>query len=258
MFSNYLKEKIIKHFFNIQSFSSPSNIYVGLFVGSPVNSGVEASYTNYSRMPVTFSAANNGSISQSSTIKFPLSGNAQSGTLTHYGLYDAETGGNLMSYGELDPQLNIVKDNMPRILGGSISVSISSSSSAGFSKLYINKILDFIFRKQSLSAPSLYLGLSSTDIDPSSNTFTELQCSGYNRKALTGMQYSSLGKVSNSAEVDFFSPTENDSTEIKSLIILDAQTSGNIILFDNSVPDQIPHKGDEVVIEAGKITYTLN
>jgi len=82
---------------------STGTVYAALFV-TPTNDtggGVEAAGGSYSRVLVGgFSVPVSGSSSNTSTATFP-SASAAWGTVTHFGLFDAVTAGNLLFHGPL-------------------------------------------------------------------------------------------------------------------------------------------------------------
>jgi hypothetical protein len=100
--SNYLENKVIDHFLCTSSTSAPSNVYMGLFTSNPTdaNSGTEVSGNGYSRQVITFNAASSGSATNSSAETFTASG-GNWGTITHFGIFDASTSGNLLYHGAL-------------------------------------------------------------------------------------------------------------------------------------------------------------
>tara|TARA_B100001939_G_scaffold326477_1_gene320011 strand:+ start:902 stop:1285 length:384 start_codon:yes stop_codon:yes gene_type:complete len=100
--SNYLENKVIDHFLGTSSTSAPSNVYMGLFTSNPTdaNSGTEVSGNGYSRQVITFNAASSGSATNSSAETFTASG-GNWGTITHFGIFDALTSGNLLYHGAL-------------------------------------------------------------------------------------------------------------------------------------------------------------
>ena len=100
--SNYLENKVIDHFLGTSSTSAPSNVYMGLFTSNPTdaNSGTEVSGNGYSRQVITFNAASSGSATNSSAETFTASG-GNFGTVTHFGIFDASTSGNLLYHGAL-------------------------------------------------------------------------------------------------------------------------------------------------------------
>ena len=100
--SNYLENKVIDHFLGTSSTSAPSNVYMGLFTSNPTdaNSGTEVSGNGYSRQVITFNAASSGSATNSSAETFTASG-GNWGPITHFGIFDASTSGNLLYHGAL-------------------------------------------------------------------------------------------------------------------------------------------------------------
>ena len=82
----------------------PANYYIGLSSTTPTTSGTgvtEPSGGAYARVQMTnMSQPNNGVITNTAAITFPESTGSW-GTLTHYVVYDAATGGNLLFYGAL-------------------------------------------------------------------------------------------------------------------------------------------------------------
>jgi len=115
--SDYLENKLIDHIFRATAYTAPTTIYVGLLTAAPndAGGGTEVSGNNYSRASLAASVSNwkstngttsgassgtGGSTSNASAITFATP-SASWGTVTHFGLYDAASGGNLLLYGSL-------------------------------------------------------------------------------------------------------------------------------------------------------------
>ena len=86
----------------------PTTYYLGLSKTAPNADGTgvsEMSGGAYARVSLAskLSAPNNGVVTNNKAISFPES-TASWGTVTHFLIYDAQTGGNLLMYGALDPQ----------------------------------------------------------------------------------------------------------------------------------------------------------
>lgn len=98
--STYLENAILNHTLRNVSFSPPTTVYVGLFLNDPTedDTGTEVSGGGYARQPATFSAPVAGSTSNNSDIEFPVAA-TNWGTITHLGIYDAVSGGNLLYHG---------------------------------------------------------------------------------------------------------------------------------------------------------------
>lgn len=117
--SNYLENKLVDHIFRAQSFSGPATLYVALFTSAPSDSGggTEVSGGNYARASVTSSLANwagtqsagsttassgtGGQTSNNGAITFNAPSGANWGTVTHFGIFDAASSGNLLFHGAL-------------------------------------------------------------------------------------------------------------------------------------------------------------
>lgn len=100
--SNYLENEILDHALGTGSWTSPSAVYLAIFTTNPTdaNSGTEVSGSGYARQEITFSAASSGTASNSTEETFTASG-GNFGTVTHWGIFDASSGGNLLFHGAL-------------------------------------------------------------------------------------------------------------------------------------------------------------
>jgi len=126
--SNYLENKVLDHTLRgtTGAYTAPTTIYVGLFTSSPTdaNSGTEVSGGSYARVVATFAnAATSGSISNTNLISFTTA-SASWGTITHIGLFDNSTGGNLMYWGALTVSKVIGNGDTFSISIGNLTVSI--------------------------------------------------------------------------------------------------------------------------------------
>lgn len=127
-FSNFLENKILDHTLRgvAGAYTAPTTIYVGLFTASPTdtNTGTEVSGGSYARQTITFgSAASNGSISNTATVTFPTA-TGNWGTITHIGLFDNSTGGNLMYWGAVTTSKSISSGDTFSISIGNLSINL--------------------------------------------------------------------------------------------------------------------------------------
>lgn len=105
--SDYLEGKILEHVLRNTAYSSPATVYVGLYTAAPNDAstgssgGTELSGNGYSRQSCAFGAASGGSISNSGTVTFGPNTTSGWGTVTHFGIFDASTNGNLLYWGAL-------------------------------------------------------------------------------------------------------------------------------------------------------------
>ena len=123
-FSNYLENALLNRVFNGAALSLPSTLYIGLFTAAPTDAGggTEVSGNNYSRLAVpadttNFPTATSGLIQNAVTLTFAIpSGNW--GTVTHIGIFDAATAGNLLVWGAL---------NSPRVITSRADVRMNQN-----------------------------------------------------------------------------------------------------------------------------------
>lgn len=101
--SNYLENKLVDHVLRNTAYTSPTTVYVALYKSDPTDadSGTEVSGGSYARKAASFSVPSDGSTSNSADIEFPVATGSW-GTVTHFGLKDALTSGNLLLHGKLE------------------------------------------------------------------------------------------------------------------------------------------------------------
>jgi hypothetical protein len=123
-FSNYLETKVLEHTFSNTAYTSPSTVYVGLFTSSPSEdgSGTEVSGGSYARQSGAFTTSGN-TATTSAAIEFPTA-TASWGTITHIGIYDASSAGNLLAYAALTASKAIASGDVFRIPTGDIDITL--------------------------------------------------------------------------------------------------------------------------------------
>lgn len=100
--SNYLEDALINAVLRNTSYSSPATVYLALYTSNPDegDTGTELSGNGYSRQSIAFNAPSNGAATNNGDVAFTASG-GNFGTVTHIGIFDAATTGNLLFYGAL-------------------------------------------------------------------------------------------------------------------------------------------------------------
>jgi hypothetical protein len=123
--SDYLENALLDAVLRNTPYTSPSQVYVALFTSDPTDAGTgtEVSGGGYTRQAVTFNAPSNGQVTNASDILFPVA-TASWGTVTHVGIYDAQTGGNLLFSGALTTSKTISTNDQLKIAAGSLSISL--------------------------------------------------------------------------------------------------------------------------------------
>lgn len=109
----------------------PSVVYLGLFKTPPILDGsgfvevTTSDLTGYARQTATFAAPSSRTISNSVACLFSASAAVPGGTfvVTHAGIFDASTAGNLMAYGALTSPLSIGVGSLVNIPIGQLVIT---------------------------------------------------------------------------------------------------------------------------------------
>lgn len=122
--SDYTENKLLDHLLGVAAFTSPATVYVALYTTDPTDAdaGVEVSGGGYARQAVTFSAAAAGATSNAAKVTFPTA-TASWGTLSHWGIRDAATAGNLLVHGAFTTAKVIDTDDTFEIAAGDLDVT---------------------------------------------------------------------------------------------------------------------------------------
>src|SRR5210317_1778067 len=122
--SDYLENEILDHILGTGAYTMPSTVYVGLSTGSfgDDNSGTELTGNNYARVSATFSAAASGTTSNSAAIEFAAATGSW-GSVSHFGIFDASTAGNLLIHGAFTASKVIESGDILKINTGDLDVT---------------------------------------------------------------------------------------------------------------------------------------
>lgn len=140
--SDYLENKLVDQLFRGQAAPTTSTLHIGLLTAGPSDSGggTEVAGNAYARVAVTSSLTNwagtqsagstvassgtGGQTSNNTVITFPTP-TATWGTVTHFGIYDAATGGNLLFYGTLTIAKTINQSDTVSFPAGSLTITFA-------------------------------------------------------------------------------------------------------------------------------------
>ena len=140
--SDFLENKLIDQLFRGQTAPVTTTLYVGLLTAAPSDSGggTEAAGGSYARVAVTSSLANwagtqaaastvasagtGGQTSNNAAITFPTP-TATWGNVTHFGIYDAASGGNLLFWGALTIAKTINQADTVTFPAASLSITFA-------------------------------------------------------------------------------------------------------------------------------------
>lgn len=126
--SDYAEKLVLDWLMTTGSATRPTGWYVALYTAAPndAGGGTEVSGGGYSRQAVTFDAATSGTGTTSNTgaVTFTAAG-ADFGTITHIGIHDASTGGNLLWHGTLTVSKTVSDGDTLQFAIGNIDLTMA-------------------------------------------------------------------------------------------------------------------------------------
>ena len=125
-FSNTFETHVLNYVFTTTSVTRPTAWYLALFTSNPAEdaSGTEVSTTGtaYARQSATFTVSGD-TASNSAAIEFPTA-TASYGTVTHVGVFDASSAGNLIAYAALTTSKAIDTGDVLRLPANDLDVTM--------------------------------------------------------------------------------------------------------------------------------------
>lgn len=140
--SDYLENKLIDHLFRTATFAKPAALYIALLTAAPTDAGggtevVGGGYARVNLAPLDTnwkatqggtsgaSAGTGGVTANAVSIAFPAP-SANWGTVTHFGIYDASTAGNLLIWDALTAARTILNgDPAPSFAIDALQITVS-------------------------------------------------------------------------------------------------------------------------------------
>lgn len=122
-FSDYLELKVLDHVFRATDYAEPATVYLALYTAAPSDAGggTEVTGGSYARNAIAFSAAASGAISNSGVETFT---DLPAATVTHFGILDASTSGNLLAWGALTSNIVVTAGSEIEFDIGDITISL--------------------------------------------------------------------------------------------------------------------------------------
>jgi hypothetical protein len=264
--SDYTEAKLINHLFRTDSWTKTSTLYFALLTATPSDTGggTEVSGGNYARVSVTPSDSNftvtDNVVTNATTITFPTP-NAAWGTVTHIGIYDAATSGNLLLWADLVAAKSIgATDTAPFFDVGSFVCTYNSTSTA-----LATQVLSFIFKTLATwtKPTTLYFNFytvapteagggtlatggsyAAVAVTPSNANFT-LTVNGSNGTSV----------ITNASDLTFPAPT----AAWGSVVSLGVSTNASLYVCHADFPARTINSGDAApIIQASAFTWSIN
>ena len=123
-FSNEFETRVLNYVFTTSSVTRPTAWHVALYTAAPSDSGggTEVSGGAYARQSVAFSVSGN-TATNSGAVEYPTA-TASYGTVSHVGVFDAATGGNLIAYAALSASKAIDTGDVFRVPAGDLDITL--------------------------------------------------------------------------------------------------------------------------------------
>lgn len=126
--TDYLEDKWLRTVFQNEAYSVAAT-YVSLHVADPTDAAAatELPDTGYVRVAGAWSAPvlGAGTVANSAPIEWPAIVDAGPFTVTHVGIWDALTGGNLLMYAPLSTSKVFSQNDVPRFPTGSLTPKVA-------------------------------------------------------------------------------------------------------------------------------------
>lgn len=126
--SDYLEAALINATLRNTTYTSPTTVYVSLHTADPTDADAagEVSGDGYARQACAFDApgATDG-LTQNTALESFTAAGGDWGTITHFGIYDAVSGGNLLYYTALDASRVVTDGDTLEIAIGALTVTLA-------------------------------------------------------------------------------------------------------------------------------------
>ena len=126
--SDYAEKLLLDFLMTTGTATRPTNWYVALYTAAPSDAGggTEVSGAGYARQSVAFDAAATpgGTTSNSADVSFTAAG-GDYGTVTHLGIFDASSAGNLLWHGALTASKAVEDGDTITFTAGNIDLTMA-------------------------------------------------------------------------------------------------------------------------------------
>lgn len=256
--SNYAENKWLDHILKTASFTQPTNIYVALSTADPTETGgglTEPVGNGYARVVCnSWAVAASRTTSNSIAVNFAAASGSW-GTITHYAIMDAVSGGNMIGYGSLSTPNSVVNGNVVVFAIGEIDVTVNTGA---FTNYLANKMLDHTFKTAAYTVPTnIYVALSTANPTDTGAGASEPAGNGYARTLCNVWNAAAAGATANTGAITFPTATGSWGT-ITHAQLYDASTVGNPLLYGALGVSQAVVNGNVVEYDVGALQITLD
>lgn len=124
--STHLANELLDHVLINASYTSPTTVYLALFTDNPTaaGTGTEVTGGSYARQSMSYTAAASGATDTDTDITFT---DMPTADVTHWGIYDASTSGNMLIYGAFGVTYSLNSGDDFKVSSGSADISFKTS-----------------------------------------------------------------------------------------------------------------------------------
>lgn len=253
LMTNYLETSAVNHFLRGSNVAVPANVYFALFTSDPGEAGSQASEVSgnsYARSAITFGAPSSGVSSNSVASTFPTPTGAW-GVVTHLGIMDAASGGNMLMYGPLSVPKSVTASDPFVLNTGAIQISCVG----GWSNWLRDAFLNHFFRATATATISPYLA-AYTVAPGNGDSGTEVSGGSYARVAVT-FSAPTDGATSNSGNIQFPEATAGWGTVV-AFGLRSASSGGNLLASMTLPVSKTLTSGDVLSVANTKLTASFS
>lgn len=259
--SNWLELELLDHVLKTGAYSVPTNIYVALSTADPLDTGagVAEPSDGYARVVMdSWDAAASRATENTNKITFPQA-TGDWGTITHWAIFDAITGGNFLAHGDFAASKTCPIGTNLYIDVGDIDVVFSAN---GICNNLANKLLDHVFKTTAYTVETnLYVALFTTSPTDDGVSGAECSAGAYARVVCNGWDVAASGATENTAAIEFPVPTASWGTVTHFLLLnhlTDAADGTNTLLWSTVSPNRLIGIDDDVEYAIGALDITLD
>ena len=258
--SDALENKLLDHVLKTTPFTVPTNIYVALSTTDPLDTGAGISEPSdgYARVVMdSWDAAASRATQNTSQITFAQA-SGDWGTITHWAIFDAITGGNFLAHGDFSASKTCPIGTNLYIAAGDIDVVFSAG---GACTNLANKLLDHVFKTTEYTVETnLYVGLFTTS--PTDTGIAGTECTGgaYARIVCNGWDAAASGASENTAAIEFPTATASWGTVTHFCMLnhLTTLAAANALIWGTVDPNKTIGIDDDAQYAIGALDITLS
>jgi hypothetical protein len=260
--SDFLENELLDHVLKTGAYAVPTNIYVALSTADPLDdeSGIaEPAGGSYARVVMNvWDAAVSRATENTNKITFPQS-TGDWGTITHWAIYDAITGGNFLAHGDFATSKAAPIGTNLFIAAGDIDPVFNAG---GICDNLANKLLDHVFKTTAYTPETnLYVALFTTSPTDTGVAGTEVTGGAYAREIMNAWDVAVAGASENTNAIIFTTATASWGTVTHFLLLNDpsgAASAANALIWGTVNPNRLIGIDDVAEYAAGALDTTLD